>query len=89
MTEEPRESGPVAARPRRRLRIGVGGLMLAILLFGLWLGHRVNLAREQAPAVAAVKADRGFVLGSCNQFGGDPRAKQDAQELVGDRLEVE
>ena len=25
---------------RRRLRIGIGGMMLAILLFGLWLGNR-------------------------------------------------
>jgi Leucine-rich repeat (LRR) protein len=47
---------------RRRLRIGIGGMMLAILLLGLWLGDRVNRAREQRTAVAAVKADNGFVL---------------------------
>ena len=47
---------------RRRLRIGIGGMMLAILLFGLWLGNRVNRAREQRIAVAAIKADYGFVL---------------------------
>ena len=47
---------------RRRLRIGIGGMMLAILFFGLWLGNRVNRAREQRTAVAAVKADNGFVL---------------------------
>jgi hypothetical protein len=47
---------------RRRLRIGIGGMMLAILLFGLWLGNRVNRAREQRIAVAAIKADNGFVL---------------------------
>jgi hypothetical protein len=47
---------------RHRLRIGIGGMMLAILLFGLWLGNRVNRAREQRVAVAAIKADNGFVL---------------------------
>ena len=36
-------------------------MMLAILLFGLWLGSRVNRASEQRIAVAAVKADNGFV----------------------------
>jgi hypothetical protein len=46
---------------RRRLRLGVGGLMVVILLFGFWLGHRVQMAREQRIAVAAVKADRGLV----------------------------
>ena len=35
--------------------------MIAILIFGLWLGNRVNRAREQRLAVAAVKADNGFV----------------------------
>ena len=35
--------------------------MIAILIFGLWLGDRVNRAREQRLAVAAVKADNGFV----------------------------
>ncbi len=42
-------------------RIRVSGLMLAILVFGLWLGYRVNLARDQRLAVAAVHADRGWV----------------------------
>jgi hypothetical protein len=35
--------------------------MLAILAFGLWLGYRVNLARDQRLAVAAVQADGGWV----------------------------
>jgi hypothetical protein len=35
--------------------------MIVILIFGLWLGNRVNRAREQHLAVAAVEADNGFV----------------------------
>jgi hypothetical protein len=35
--------------------------MLVILIFGLWLGQRVNHAREQRMAVAAIKADKGWV----------------------------
>lgn len=56
-------SGEQTAPPSRRrfLRIGVGSLMLVILLFGLWLGNRVNRAREQRIAVEAVKASGGFV----------------------------
>jgi hypothetical protein len=46
---------------RHRLRFRVGSLMLAILAIGLWLGYRVNLARNQNLAVAAVKADGGWV----------------------------
>jgi len=48
-------------RLRRRLRIGLGGLMLAILILGLWMGYRVNKAREHLRAVAAVKAAGGWV----------------------------
>ena len=46
---------------RRRLRLGIGGMMLFILLLGLWLGDRVNRARAQRHAVEAVKADGGWV----------------------------
>ena len=52
---------PVEPRRRRRLRFGIGGLMLAILLFGLWLGDRVNRAKQQRRAVEAVKASGGWV----------------------------
>ncbi len=51
---------------RRRLRIGVGGMKLAILLFGLWLGHQVDRAKQQRLAVAAVKVDAdpiGLMIG--------------------------
>jgi hypothetical protein len=58
---------------RRRLRIGLRGLMLAILVIGLWLGYRVNMAGKQLRAVAAVKAAGGrvryadeFVMGPVN-----------------------
>jgi hypothetical protein len=47
---------------RHRLRIGIGCMMLVILALGLWMGYRVNRARDQRLAVAAVKADKGYVL---------------------------
>ena len=46
---------------RRRLRFGLGGLMLAILVICLWLGYRVNKARDHLRANAAVKAAGGWV----------------------------
>jgi hypothetical protein len=36
-------------------------MMGVILVFGLWLGYRVKLAREQRLAVAAIKVDDGWV----------------------------
>ena len=62
--DEPRDDALVAARsPRRRprLRIGVGGLMLVILVVGLWLGYRVHRARQQRLAVASVREFGGWV----------------------------
>ena len=63
---------------RRRLRIGLGGMLVAILMIGLWLGYRVNKAREQLRALAAVKAQEGwvryadeFVMGPVNVHRGD------------------
>src|SRR5262245_9524093 len=46
---------------RRRLAFTVRMFMLLILGLGLWLGHRVNKARQQREAAAAVKAHGGWV----------------------------
>ena len=54
--DRPRVDVPIPTpRPRRlpRLRIGVGGLMLVILVVGLWLGDRVGRARQQRLAMAS------------------------------------
>src|SRR5262245_2156580 len=54
------ESQAVTAK-RRRLRISVRTLMLLIFGLAAWLGWRVNLARTQREAVAAIEAHGGFV----------------------------
>jgi Leucine Rich repeat len=46
---------------RHRLRISLRVLMLLILLLGIWLGWRVNKARAQREAVAAVRKFGGWV----------------------------
>ncbi len=56
---------------RRWLRIGIGGMMVAVLVFGLWLGYRVNRAKALRAAVTTVKADGGFVL-FADQFAMGP-----------------
>lgn len=56
-----RECHPITGLLRRHLRIGLGGMMLAIILLGVWLGYRVSKAKAQARALAAVKAAGGWV----------------------------
>jgi Leucine-rich repeat (LRR) protein len=46
---------------RRRLTMSLGMLMLLILVLGLWLGRRTNMAREQRIAIAAVSSHGGWV----------------------------
>ena len=46
---------------RHQLKISLRAMMLVILVFGLWLGWRVNKAREQREAVAAVQKYGGWV----------------------------
>src|SRR5262245_19520109 len=47
--------------PRRWLTLSRRRSLVLVLLFGLWLGWQVNLARKQREAVAAVKEYGGFV----------------------------
>src|SRR5262245_19014984 len=50
------------ARPRRRgLNISVRALLLVVLVLGLWLGWRVNRAREQRLAVRTIALHGGVV----------------------------
>lgn len=46
---------------RLRIRLSVGAMMALVLVFGLWLGRRVELARQQRRAVEAVRARGGWV----------------------------
>jgi hypothetical protein len=41
---------------RRRLQFGLGTLLLAVTVFGVWLGIAVNKAHQQRRAVAAIEA---------------------------------
>ena len=43
-------------RRRTRLQFGLGTLLLAVTLFGIWLGIAVNNANKQRRAVAAIEA---------------------------------
>ena len=48
-------------RLRRGLRISLGTLMIAILILAVWLGDRVNSARDQLRALDAIRASGGWV----------------------------
>jgi len=48
--------------PRKPLQFGLGTLLLAVTIFGIWLGIVVNKANQQKHAVAAIEAARGVVL---------------------------
>jgi hypothetical protein len=48
-------------RKRRWNTIGLRGLMLVVLVIGLWLGWAVHRARQQREAVKAVQTFGGFV----------------------------
>ena len=46
---------------RRWVTFGLRGLLLLVLVIGLWLGWAVHKARQQREAVAAVKKFGGWV----------------------------
>src|SRR4051812_26930283 len=46
---------------RHRLRISLRLFMVIILVTGMWMGYRVNEAKKQKEAVAAVKKYGGWV----------------------------
>lgn len=50
------------SRKRRRLRVSLRALMLAVLVAGVWMGRQVNRARQQREAVAAVSKCEGRVF---------------------------
>jgi Leucine Rich Repeat (LRR) protein len=56
-------SDGLVSRPWRRfLRYSVRGLILLVLVVGVWLGWIVRSARLQHAAVAAIEKDGGFVI---------------------------
>ena len=65
----PRNRGPrwtlrpsrVKVAPRRRMRVSLRVMMLAILCLAIFLGWQVNKARQQREAVAAVRRHGGWV----------------------------
>jgi internalin A len=48
-------------RPRRRFSFSLRALLVLVLVFGLWLGRQVHLAREQRLSVQAIRDYGGFV----------------------------
>src|SRR5262245_46876506 len=58
MTDPPK---PVSHPWRRYLRFSVRGLIVVVLVIGIWLGWIVRRARIQREAVAAIKNAGGFV----------------------------
>jgi hypothetical protein len=55
-------SGPVSRPWRRFLHLSVRGLIVLVLVFGVWLGWLVRGARIQREAVEAIEKDRGIAL---------------------------
>jgi Leucine Rich repeat len=76
--------------PRRRLSLSLRGSMLVVLCFGLWLGWRVHLARQQRRDVADIAASGNFVLydweyvGGKRVEGGRPRGPGWLRRAIGD-----
>src|SRR5262245_49108922 len=58
--------------PRRRLRLSLRGMILLVLVLGLWLGWHARRARLQREAVAAVREYGGFVRYDWEFLNGRP-----------------
>jgi len=56
------DAGPKVPRRRRFLQFSLGTLLLAITVFGVWLGVQVNRMRRQREAVAAIVRLGGAVM---------------------------
>src|SRR4051812_16392992 len=57
----PEAAAPVA-RPKRRLRVSLRGLMVFVLIVGTGLGWMIHRARVQKEAVAAIERAGGDVV---------------------------
>ena len=86
------DQAKAASRPRRRfLRFSVRGLIVLVLLVGVWLGWIVRIARIQREAVAAIMGAGGGVKYDWERErrrgkvipGGRPRAPKWLADLVG------
>jgi hypothetical protein len=58
----------------RRFRVSLRVLMLIVLVFGVWLGRQIHLARQQRDAVDAVKKHGGWVHYDYEIVNGTPVA---------------
>jgi hypothetical protein len=81
-------ASPVLRTGRRYLRLSVRGLIVLVLVVGVWLGWLVCGARVQREAVAAIKEAGGWVeydweRGDAHGMLGTPWAPQWLVDLVG------
>ncbi len=82
-------TGPVLRRWRRYVRFSVRGLLVLVLVIGVWLGWIVHQARVQRYAVATIKAAGGSVnydweWSDGKSFpGGKPWAPRWLTDLIG------
>ncbi len=78
------------ASKRKRIRLTLGGMMLLILCLAVVLGWRVNKARLQREAVAAVKRHGGWVHYAHEMVNGvltpgrQPKGPRWLRRLIGD-----
>ena len=82
----------LGARSRKYLRMSLRTTMVLILILAVFLGWRVNKARQQARAVAAVKSHGGWVhfdyefVGGKLTKGREPWAPRWLREILGDEF---
>ena len=65
---------PVTRRWRRFLRFSVRGLIVVVLVIGVWLGWLIRGTRTQREAVAVIKNARGRVFYNWEWSNGEPVA---------------
>jgi hypothetical protein len=64
-------AGPVARTRRSYLHFSVRGLLVVVLVIGVWLGWIVRSARIQREAVAAIARNGGWVLYAWQESNGN------------------
>jgi internalin A len=82
------ETSQTKLRPRSRLRLTLGGMMLIVLLIGGWLGWMVHRAKVQREAVAAIVKAGGNVLYDW-ELGKPPGAKPNGPKWLRDLIGID
>jgi hypothetical protein len=81
------------SRVRRLVQFSLRGLLLLIAICSIWLGMAFHRARQQARAVAAIKAGGGTVSYDYQQgadlYSADPAAESNVPGWLLDRLGVD